>query len=581
MTEKTVGGVSLRNPALPKYGESMKFSYIEKAKNPEFWREVREKECYRIFREKYLERWEAECENTYPNTLRYSDWAEFFSSGKRIEFNYFQARQQLMAAAFLSLIYPEEEKYFKRLQDQLFVITNEYSWCIPAHYSRTAIEGNPKRKIDLFASETALTLSEIYSIFEDRLDDFIKRRVREELYERIVLAMQEVPEFGFEKMSNNWSAVCALGVGGTLMLMFPEEFPKNKARLDAATALYLTGYHEDGVCLEGASYWSYGFGSYTYYADMLREFSGEDLFAIPKVKNIATFMQKTFISGSSCCVSFSDGGRTASFNVGLLHYLKKRFPEDVCVLRSEFKSGRDGCARFTPALREVVWFDEELYENPEDGTADFTFFGDGAQWYIRRQPAYGFAVKGGCNREPHNHLDVGSFIFAKSGKQVLYDLGPGAYTKQYFSGERYNTFQAHSRSHSVPIIGEDFQKVGAEYKAVGMTTTPTSVTLDIAGAYGVSSLRSLIRTFDVSDSALTLTDEYDYAGEGEITERFVTMDEPRVYDGYIEIDDARLTYSTEVAMPEINTETLSSGAVCYMIDFKLPKGTQRFTISVK
>ena len=559
----------------------MTFSYIARARDPEFWRAVREKECYRAFREKYLERWEAECENTYPNTLRYSDWAEFFASGKRIEFNYFQARQQLMAAAFLALIYPEEEKYFKRVQDQLFIITNEYSWCIPAHYGRTAIEGNPKRKIDLFASETALTLSEIYAIFEDRLDDFIKRRLREELHERIVVAMREVEEFGFEKMSNNWSAVCALGVGGTLMIMFPEDFAEFKPRLDAAMQLYLTGYHDDGVCLEGASYWSYGFGSYTYYADMLREFTGEDLFEIPKVKNIATFMQKTFISGSSCCVSFSDGGRTASFQAGLLHYLKKRFPEDIVLLRSQFKSGRDGCARFTPALREVVWFDEDFYNNPEDSTADFTFFGEGAQWYIRRQPAYGFAAKGGHNREPHNHLDVGSFIFAKSGEQLLVDLGPGAYTKQYFSGERYNTFQAHSRSHSVPYIGEEYQKPGIGYKATGMCATDDGLTLDIAGAYGIEELKSLKRSFTVGKEVLTLTDEFDYAGDEIITERFVSLCEPTVCDGRISLGGAELTYDVAVAAPKINTETLTNGSICYMIDFALPKGTRTFTISVK
>ena len=555
--------------------------YIEKAKDPEFWREVREKECYRPFREKYLERWEAECENTYPNTLRYSDWAEFFASGSRIEFNYFQARQQLMAAAFLSLIYPEEEKYFKRLQDQIYVITNEYSWCIPAHFDRKEIVGNPKRKIDLFASETALTLSEIYTIFEDRLDEFIKRRIREELYERIVIAMREVEKFSFEGMKNNWSSVCSLGVGGTLMLMFPECFEEFKPRLDAAMALYLTGYHDDGVCLEGASYWSYGFGSYVYYADMLIDFNGEDLFAIPKVKNIATFMQKTFISGSSCCVSFSDGGRTAGFKVGLLHYLKKLFPSDVVLLRSGFGTGRDGCARFTPALREVLWFDCDFYENPEESKADVTFLGDGAQWFIRRLPTYGFAAKGGHNNEPHNHNDVGSFIFAKSGEQVLVDLGPGPYTKQYFSGERYNTFQAHSRSHSVPIIGDVYQHQGSQFRASGLCLDGNVLSMDIASAYPTEDIKSLRRSFRIEENGISMTDEFDYVGEDPITERFVTLHEPTVRDGAVLMADAVMTFDPSVASPTISTETLTNGTLCYLIDFRLPKSIQSFTISVK
>ena len=41
------------------------------------------------------------------------------------------------------------------------------------------------------------------------------------------------------------------------------------------------------------------------------------------------------------------------------------------------------------------------------------YYAPDAQWFIKRTPFYGFAVKGGCNNEHHNHNDVGSFIFAK------------------------------------------------------------------------------------------------------------------------------------------------------------------------
>lgn len=548
--------------------------------DPLFWQRVRENDLYARFREKYLERWAEECEDTLPSGIRYSDWCEFYESGKRIERNYFGARQQLMCATFLSLIYPEEEKYIKRVKDQLFAITNEYTWVVPAHFGKLG-ETNPIRKIDLFCAETAFALSEVYTILEDRLDDFIKMRVKEELERRIVDAMAEVEAFGFESMSNNWSAVCACCVAGTLMLMFPERFYEFKPRIDAAMALYLTGYHDDGVCLEGASYWGYGFGFYTYYADMLRDFTDgkEDLFAIPKVKNIATFMQKTFLTGS-CCVSFSDGGRTAGFNVGMLHYLKSVFPEDVALYKSEFRTGRDGCARFAPALREVMWFNEDYYLNPEDETVEFTFFAEGAEWFIKRCPRYGFAAKGGHNREPHNHLDVGSFIYAKSGEQVLMDLGPGAYTKQYFSAERYNTFQAHSRSHSVPIINGNYQLPGVGHRAKDMSFEDGVLSMDIAEAYGVEELHSLIRRFDFTDNSVTLTDTFDYSGDGTITERFITLHEPTIGDGEIRIADAVITFDKSVALPIVSTEELSSG-VCYLIDFPLREGCNRFSISIE
>ena len=277
---------------------------------------------------------------------------EFWKSGKRIEFNYFQARQQLMAATFLSLIYPEEEKYITRVMDQLYAITNEYTWCVPAHYGPIA-EGNPC-KIDLFAAETGLGLAEVYLMLEDRLDDFIKRRVRDEIERRIVDSMIETPKFGFESMSNNWSSVCAGSVGCTAMLLFPEKFEIIRPRIEAAMEVFLSGYRDDGVCLEGSSYWSYGFGFFCIYADMISRFTeGEvDYFALPKVKRIATFLQKTFLSGNAC-TSFSDGGRTGAFNVGLMHFLKKKYPEDIILYKADFSKGRDGCARIVMAVMTV------------------------------------------------------------------------------------------------------------------------------------------------------------------------------------------------------------------------------------
>ncbi len=545
----------------------------------EFWVEVREKECYSKFREKYLERWTEECEDAPISSLKYSDWCEFWKSGKRIERNYFGARQQLMAAVFLSLIYPEEEKYLIRAMDQLYAICNEFTWCVPAHYGRPE-EGNPN-KIDLFAAETALGLAEIYLLLEDRLDNFIKMRIRAELEKRIVNSMREVPQFGFETMSNNWSAVCTASVAGTVMLLFPECYEEFKPRFDAAIELFLSGYRDDGICLEGASYWGYGFGFFCIYADMINKFTGGavDYFAREKVGRIATFMQKTFLSGSAC-VSFSDGGRTGGFNVGLLHKLKSIYPDDMVLYKTEFSTKRDGCARFAMALMTVSWFSEDYYNNPEDALVDMTFFAEESEWFIRRTPKYGFAAKGGNNREPHNHNDLGSFIYAKSGDQVLMDLGPGAYTKQYFSGERYKTFQACSRGHSVPIIGGEYQVSGLSHRAEDVRYEGGVFSMDIAKGYATEELRSLRRAFTPMENGVAMTDVFDYTGEGVLTERFVTMHEPKVCDGYIEIADAKL-YFDKATAPYITEEVLSSGAVCYLINFDLPKGVNKFSITIE
>lgn len=546
----------------------------------EFWQEVREKDCYAKFREKYLEIWAVECEEQPISSLKYSDWTEFWKSGKRIERNYFGARQQMMAAVFLSLIYPEEEKYLTRAMDQIFAICNEYTWCVPAHYGEP-IGGN-REKIDLFAAETALGLAEIYLLLEDRLDEFIKIRIREELERRIVNSMAQTERFGFESMSNNWSSVCTASVAGTIMLLFPERFEEFRPRFEAAIELFLSGYRDDGVCLEGASYWGYGFGFFTIYAEMVGKFTNGavNYYEREKVKKIATFMQKTFLSGSACA-SFSDGGRTGGFNVGLLHYLKGLYPDDVVLYKSEFSTKRDGCARFAMALMTVARFREDFYNNPEDAVAETTFYAENSQWFIKRTPTFGFAAKGGNNKEPHNHNDVGSFIFAKNGEQVLVDLGPGAYTKQYFSGERYKTFQACSRSHSVPIVGGSYQKNGPEYRAEDVSCDGGVFTMNIAKAYPVEGLNLLRRTFTVLEDGIALTDEIDYVGEGGVTERFVTLREPVIGEGEITLADTIVYYDAKVSKPYVTEEVLSSGAVCYLINFDLAYGTNCFTLTVK
>ncbi len=552
---------------------------LGKVADKEFWRGVREKDCYTKFREKYLERWAEECENTPVNSLRYSDWTELSKSGKRIERNYFQARQQMMAAVFLSLIYPEEEKYLIRAMDQIFAICNEYTWCVPAHYGNM-LEGS-RVKIDLFAAETALGLAEIYVLLEDRLDEFIKVRIREELERRIVDSMAETEKFGFESMSNNWSSVCTASVAGTIMLLFPERFEEFKPRFDAAMELFLSGYRDDGVCLEGATYWGYGFGFFTIYAEMVRIFTnGEiDYYKREKVKRIATFMQKTFLSGSAC-VSFSDGGRTGGFNVGLLHYLKGIYPDDVVLYKSDFSTSRDGCARFAMALMSIARFREDFYNNPEDAIAETTFYAQNSEWFIKRMPIYGFAAKGGCNKEPHNHNDVGSFIYAKGGEQVLVDLGAGAYTKQYFSGERYKTFQACSRSHSVPIVGGSYQKNGEQYRAEDVVYKDGVFTMNIASAYPVEGLHLLRRTFTVLEDGISLTDEIDYEGDGAVTERFVTLHVPVVGKGKITLGDTVMYFDAAVP-PYVTEEILGNGSTCYLINFDLPKEVTRFNITVK
>ena len=123
---------------------------LGKAHDKEFWTEVREKECYKGFRDSLLYQWEKNKDYT-PEVLPYSKFKLFFTTGSRSEYEgpYFQRRHNLEIAAMLSLIYPDEQKYLDRTMELIYAICDEYTWCLPAHQGK--LEPFNFNRIDLFA----------------------------------------------------------------------------------------------------------------------------------------------------------------------------------------------------------------------------------------------------------------------------------------------------------------------------------------------------------------------------------------------------------------------------------------------
>jgi len=367
--------------------------------------------------------------------------------------------------------------------------------------------------------------------------------------------------------------------------MHPEMMDEMKPRFDANLEYYLSGFKDDGICLEGCHYWHYGFGYFTVYADMIRTFTnGEtDYFKREKVRQIATFIQKAFIS-KDAIISFSDGGRSHKFHMGLVHYLKKQFPSDVVVYDKSFSYIAGGCARFCLALRGATWLSEEDYYNPTPNTTPAEYYAADSQMLIKRTPNYGFAAKAANNGEPHNHNDVGSFIFAKNGRQVLIDHGSGPYSRQYFHKDtRYGHIECSSRGHSVPVVDGTYQSAGRQFEAKDVVFENGKFTMDIAGAYECEELNSIIRSFTFTDEAVTLTDTFDYTGQGTIVDRIVTMIEPVIDEnvGKVVIDDTVIAYDPARYGAAVQNEKTTKGQPIYLIDFTLKEGVREFTCEIR
>ncbi len=546
----------------------------------EFWQEVRESDKYASYRARVEKFWD-ELKDQPILAHKYSDFRMFVHTGNRsiYEKGYFTRHGALFASAMLVLVYPEKEEYLVRLMDEIYAICDEYTWCLPAH--QTKLEINNNCHLDLFACETGFALAEIYTLLGDKLEPLILDRIRVEIDRRITTPFMN-KTFAWEAVTHNWATVCMGSVACTMMLMHPELVPDLIPRFNATAECFLSGYKDDGMCLEGCGYWHYGFGFFVMYADMIRSFTnGEvDFFKREKVKTISTFMQKMFLSGNAS-VSFADGGRAVSYGTWLLHYLKKEYPNDILIYSPKYSG--NGVGKFCTHLRTFLYYNEDYANNPADDTVSTETFAADSEWFIKRTPNYGFAAKGGNNAEHHNHNDVGTFIYAKNGRQMIMDFGPGKYTRQYFAADtRYTLIECSSRGHNVPAIGGVHQSFGGRFKAKDTKFENGVFSTDIAGAYEVEGLNSIKRSFSFTDDSVTLTDKFDYTGSEKIVEKLVSLVKPEICDGYVKIDEACAYFDENVCDVEVICEERAENlGEAYIVAFTLKDGVKEFTVNIK
>ncbi|WHY01224.1 heparinase II/III family protein [Neobacillus sp. DY30] len=448
--------------------------------------------------------------------LSYSLFRLFTESGSRIEFEkvYFKKRHRLTTFAIMVLLEPENKEYVQALENTIWSICNEYSWCLPAHLkfsseTSTTIScsldgpGVENYTIDLFAAETAFALAEILMLTEDVLDPLIRKRIYVEVYKRVFYPFKTT-NYEWETQEHNWAAVCAGSIGAAALHLIrdPGELAAILGKVLPALKCYLKGFSDDGVCREGYGYWQYGFGYYVYFADLVKKKSDGkiDLFKGEKVHQIALFQQRCFMNEDKV-VNFSDTNPTASVYLGLSHYLSKVYADfEIPERKLRAKFTADHCGRWAPAIRNLLWFDETLPDQPWGNGSNF--FND-SQWFISRHQTtsghFSFAAKGGNNNEPHNHNDIGHFILQGNSEVFFKDLGSGLYTKDYFSEKRYTYLCNGSQGHSVPIINHQYQGEGLpRYARILRAEIGKEIDifeLDIAKAYELDTLEGLTRKF--------------------------------------------------------------------------------------
>ncbi|MDI1462591.1 heparinase II/III family protein [Catellatospora sp. KI3] len=463
--------------------------------------------------------------------LSFTAYRDFFDTGNRVRYErlYFRRRARLAARAAQALLDPAAD--LGPLADTLWSVCDEYTWALPAHIH---YGGDPLRCLDLFAAETAHTLAETVAGLGDRLDPRVRDRVRAEIDRRVFAPYLDEQALSWEGFGNNWEAVCG-GATGMAALALLGDSAADAPRLAAMLARgrramdrYLAGFGDDGGCVEGVDYWVYGFGYFVYFAEGLREHTGEDLLAAPKVREIAAFPHRVAL-GDGAYVPFSDATERPWLPAGLLTRLAERFGTPPPQVVPSFHD--DHCYRWAHLARTLAWYRPSARQAAAEPA---TFLPD-LGWVLHRG-RHTFAARGGHNGEPHNHNDLGHFVLHTHGESVLDDLGPGEYTADYFGDRRYDSLHPSARGHSVPVVDGRLQLPGRDRAAkvlrYAADAEATHFDLDLTAAYEVDGLRSLIRRFRWSPTGrLELTDEIVADRPLPIEEVFVSRRRPALSSG--------------------------------------------------
>ncbi len=498
-------------------------------------------------------------------------FALFETCGNRVRYEavYFGRRKFLTVFGCLALWMKEEgketfapltkEQVYSKLEQILLEICAEECWALPAHVNR-AKDPNWRYNVDLFAAETAGTLAELAFKLEGVLPLACTEKCKNEALKRVIEPFfAAVPPFAhWERCEHNWNAVCVGNIGSAAIYLYhnrPERLEKYIARVCEDLLYYVGGFAEDGTCMEGLGYYAYGMGYFVNFAEQVYEYTqgkmdllrgdwgefcaGEE----DKRFHMALWWSKCyFASGRS--VSFSDGSSREKYRMGLGCALKNFFPQvQIPDISLAGTLEDDHCYRFVPLRMDIFQakkLAEKSGENAPYSPEKFTIL-PSAQWCMGNSENGCFmAIKGGHNAEPHNHNDVGSFLYGIGKEMFFTDLGAGEYVKEYFGEGRYGILCNRSMGHNVPLLCGAEQKSGREYAANRFEAWETyrygGGLMELTDAYEAGRVEAFSRcfSFDKKTGELILED-YFAVGEEEavITENFVTQYEPEIRDGYI------------------------------------------------
>lgn len=474
-----------------------------------------------------LRRCDESLEKPIPQLPR-SLYDDFFRTGRRHLFEepYFHRRRTAEDLA-LAYIFTGRSEYLDRCRDYIWAIMEEFTWVLPAHV-RLPIPPDTVSRVDLFSSGTAMLLADLWDLLHDDLDRETLDWMRYKILHHVLIPLRDhfYEQWWAKGYYSNWCGVCCGNSGCALILTALDEpwalglLHKILQSID----VFLSTADPNGAWVEGVGYWFYGFSRVVYLADLLAKITdGQlDLLEDPRIKATATFPVWAYLPPRSQ-VNFGDTPNTPRVYPEVLNRFLNRYREPSIawyIQRLEEENLLGG-----GSLRDLLWAPCDVKPSPPEQTS---------KWYrkigviITRSSwsdpdAPVLAVKAGHNAEPHNHIDIGQFIYHCYGNSFIRDLGVGIYDRDYFS-KRYENPICGADGHNLIFVNGKSQAAGREYfgKIVDYHREPgwERIRIDLTNAYPSEVLSEATRTlFFFKSDGLVMIDEVKCAESDSVESR--------------------------------------------------------------
>ena len=529
----------------------------------------------------------ADCGRAWPDVLG-SLFARYVRDGDRATYERAVSdRQERLSRAVVTAAATDEVAWIDEAADGAVVLCEQSTWSLPAHDDAHARRGFvlpdvASPYLDLVAGEIVAQLAVADRILGPRWDERwpgLRERVRHEAETRVFTPFETRDDLwwlGYWREVNNWNPWILGNVlpAAVLLLDDPDRVARILARALDSLDRYVAELPADGAIDEGVAYWWNGAGRMLEMLDTVAALTdgGLDATRIPVVAETLRFPMRMHLGGD-WYVNVADGwARSRGHEPWQLPFRWGTLTGDARVAAWARASRRPGTPvadvagglpRLVRALADTAWRDAGSAAPPLPAAVWLP----SVQVLVRRGAAgstggLALAAKGGTNDENHNHKDLGSFLVAAGGRQLLVDVGKPTYTAQTFSAERYRIRAMQSGWHNAPAPFGLEQGEGPAFAAqvitaprgepaaapadADATAAATAVLeLELAGAYPLAAGDSWRRTFrfegsdadadDAGADRIEVVDRWRLSEDGTHRVHLIAAGDVALSDGAVEV----------------------------------------------